>query len=104
MSKWRSAARDLVRYATAAPVAVPDATALGIAIVGVGRIGREAHLRAYAKAGFNVVGIYDPAPEAIELAWSRSSGPEDPQVALRGVSGSKGMWWRWRRTSTYEQL
>jgi predicted dehydrogenase len=68
MSKWRSAVRELVHYATAAPVVVPDAKALGIAIVGAGRIAREAHLPAYAKAGFNVVGIYDPAPEAIELA------------------------------------
>ena len=36
----------------------------GIGIIGCGSIVKSAHLRAYAKYGLNVVGVYDISPEA----------------------------------------
>jgi len=38
----------------------------GIGIVGCGGIVKEAHLPAYTAYGLDVVGVYDPAPEATE--------------------------------------
>lgn len=38
----------------------------GVAIVGCGGIVKLAHLPAYAKYGVDVVGVYDPAPEATD--------------------------------------
>ena len=38
----------------------------GIGIIGAGGIVNEAHLPAYAKAGFNVVAIYDARADAVE--------------------------------------
>jgi len=38
---------------------IPPKCDYGIAVVGAGLIARAAHLPAYRKAGFRVVGIYD---------------------------------------------
>jgi predicted dehydrogenase len=38
----------------------------GVGLIGCGDIARSWHLPAYAEYGMNVVGVYDPAPEATE--------------------------------------
>jgi predicted dehydrogenase len=38
----------------------------GLGLIGCGDIARSWHLPAYAEYGVNVVGVYDPAPEATE--------------------------------------
>ena len=38
----------------------------GLGLIGCGEIARSWHLPAYAEYGVNVVGVYDPAPEATE--------------------------------------
>ena len=48
--------------------AIPPKHDYGIGIIGAGAIVRFAHLPAYHKAGFNVVGIYDKSREAAESA------------------------------------
>jgi predicted dehydrogenase len=42
----------------------PNGSTMGIGIVGCGDIVKVAHLKAYAKYGLNVVGVYDTSPEA----------------------------------------
>ena len=43
---------------------LPADRTLGIGIVGCGVVVKTAHLKAYAKYGLNVVGVYDISPEA----------------------------------------
>jgi predicted dehydrogenase len=57
----------------------------GIAIIGAGGIVRSAHLPAYRAAGFPVIGIYDPSPEAVALArdvWPDLPAYESLEQAL----------------------
>ena len=42
----------------------PEGYSPGVGIIGCGAIVKSAHLRAYAKFGVNVVGVYDVAEEA----------------------------------------
>jgi predicted dehydrogenase len=44
----------------------PPGFQAGIGIIGCGNIVRTAHLPAYARHGLNVVGVYDPIPDATQ--------------------------------------
>lgn len=44
----------------------PAAYAPGVAVVGCGGVAKDWHLPAYEKYGVDVVGVYDPRPEAVE--------------------------------------
>jgi predicted dehydrogenase len=54
---------------------MPERRDYPIAIVGAGGIVNDAHLPAYRKAGFNVIGIYDLAPEKAERTAARFAIP-----------------------------
>jgi predicted dehydrogenase len=46
--------------------AFPSGYEPGIGVVGCGGVAKDWHLPAYARYGVNVVGVYDPAPEATQ--------------------------------------
>jgi len=55
--------------------AIPPKHDYGIGIIGAGAIVRFAHLPAYRKAGFRVVGIHDQSPEAAAAAAAEFDVP-----------------------------
>ena len=54
---------------------LPKKLDYGIAICGTGGIVNDAHLPAYRKAGFNVVGVYDVRPEAAQSTAEKFGVP-----------------------------
>ena len=76
--------------------AIPPKHDYGIGIIGAGAIVRFAHLPAYRKAGFNVIGIYDKSPAAAKAAAGEFDIPtvyssvgallDDPQIEIVDIA------------------